>query len=370
MGYRSRAGVLLVCTALAQGVLQSGCATKLDFDKVSAGNHSADAALRDAGSAAATDGGSASDSASGRGEATAKADAASVFDAGPPVVSEATPPEAGRPDSHDGSDAAVLDGSLALEPSTFSCANVLPVPYFCDDFEGLPLSKNWDDVGVTPTTPVLGGTIEIDNSASRAGHASLLAQVNEGVSNCAETCLGLSVGLWLPDFQDPTKVVADFDVRVEQIDPTAKRRIVLFQLQMGTYEAGFTQQTLQIESHGLSVRAGLVEYNTAGAVPGSTAAPAFTVIDHLFQPTAALAQWVHVTYELDADDPNGTANHVKLTVDGVVLFESSPAYALRNAHVLMQLGVPWVDMTGFAADDKSVGWRVRYDNVLVRTELR
>jgi hypothetical protein len=350
---RVRAVWALSC-ALA---VQLGCASKLDFDKVSAGHHSKDA------SSIAADASDPDDTTTGD---------AAVLDASAPASTtpnDAAPLEASSPDARDGSaDAGSQDASRELDRTTFSCKAVSPEPLFCDDFESLALLDHWTDVLVEPTEPTLGGTIEIDSNAARAGHDSLLVQVHEGVAYC-ENCVGILAGLALPDWQAPTKLSVEFDLRVEQIDPTASRRIVLFQLVWGTWEAGFTQHTLQLESRGGSFRAGLVEFDTNGEFQASEEPPT-PPFDHDFAPTGALSQWMHVTYTVHAKSATSTSNVAKLTVDDVVLFDASPRFALRAENLRLEIGVPWVDTSYFAEQDLSKRWQVRYDNVLVRSESR
>jgi hypothetical protein len=159
-------------------------------------------------------------------------------------------------------------------------------------------------------------------------------------------------------------VSVEFDLRVEQIDPTPTRRISLLRVLLGSDEIGYTQHTLGLESSGSSVRAAFIEQDTEAAAPASTAAPAVMVWQHDFAPKPALGQWVHVKYVLDTD------SFVTLTIDGSALFDNPLQYALRSTGGHLEIGVPWVDMTQFTERDTSKTWRVRYDNVLVRREPR
>jgi len=378
MGYRVCAVMALLCTAAAQ----SACASKLDFDHVSAGRSSPDAG--DSGAAASATAASATD-ASARGMTRADASsletavsrdaATAAFDASAPVLNPPSDAAPGRNSPADAggqaTDAGQLDEGLEPDPAAFSCARVSPEPYFCDDFESYLPVDHWDHVEVYPVTPLRGGSIGLDSSASRAGQSSLFVQVDEGVSSCA-SCLSLYTGLWLRDLEAPTQVTVEFDLRVEQIDPTQSRRIVLFQMVWGTAEAGFTHHTLQLESFGQGVSAGLVEFSVAGqSVPGDD--PESTQIDHKFTPIPALDRWVHVRYTsdaLDVSDASGVSNFAALMVDDAVLFVAAPQFALHSAKVHMEIGVPWVDMSTFAAQETSKSWQVRYDNVLVRYEPR
>lgn len=366
MGYRDCAVMALVCAAMAQ----SGCASKLDFDRVSAGKHSVDAGGTDAASAA--------DAASAVG--TLPMDAASAFDANSPRPNVPHDADDGRADLPsatslaDGgvaTDSALPDSSVTYDPATFSCAEVSPEPDFCDDFESSALGSHWDYVQVDPTSPV-GGSIEIDNGAARSGKNSLLVQINQGLSVC-DNCIDAFAGLYLFDLQKPVLLAVEFDVRVEQVDPNVSRRIVLAQLSFGTTELGFTQHTLQLESRGNeSVRAGIIEFDTPGQPPSSTAAPSSDTFVHDFSPVASLAEWVHVTYLLDVTEPRGTANTLAVWVDDFVVFYGAPQFALRNTNLRLELGVPWVVMSTatFGAQDTSQRWRLRFDNVLVRSESR
>jgi hypothetical protein len=355
MRYRLWASMGLLCMAASQG----GCASGLDFDHVSSGRHGADAGVR------AADAGSA--------EPAVRSETAAPVEARPP----ASPHDGGldasltavhAPDAH-ASDAHAPDAALAADPGTFSCANVSPKPFFCDDFESLALSSHWSDVEVDPSGPLPGGTIEIDSNASRAGQKSLLADVNEGLRVC-DDCIELRADLTLPSLQGPTKLITEFDLRVEQIDPNEGRRIMLFQIWWGTPEEGFTEHTLQLQSSGGSIWTALVELATEGQAADSTEQPLQTQTEHQWQQTPALSAWVHVVYTLDVQDAIGTANLARLSVDNAVLFDGPLSFPLHNAKAQMEIGVPWLDMGLFRDQDTSKRWRIRYDNVLVRYEPR
>jgi len=368
----------LLCTAAAQ----SGCATRLDFDHVSAGRH--DAGDASAGDASVADASVADASVADTGVArpsvadtSVKTDAAaSVPDAAAPgqitpsdaAVLGASPSDASDVPASDVPDDGGIDGGLGPDPGLFSCRSQSPEPYFCDDFETYALTEQWDDVAVYPLKPVLAGSIAIDSSASRAGHDSLLVQINEGVSVC-QSCVSARATVNLPELLGPTRLTAEFDLQVEQFDRTPGRRIVLFQVVWGTTEAGFTHHTLQLESTGGGVRAGLVEFDIEPETPGGTD-PSPPPAEHGFMPIPALSRWVHVTYTLEVKDLSGVGNTAELTVDDLSVFDDAPTFGLRTADVHMEIGVPWVDMTMFTAQDKSKSWRVRYDNVLVRNEPR
>lgn len=366
--------------ALCLAAAQAGCASGLDFDHVSSGTARADAGVRpaDAGSAPQTV----------RTESTTALDAGMVApaprqaarDAGRAATSpldthesDAGASEAGTPDAGRQSaapaDAGTADAGQPADPTTFSCAKVSPRPFFCDDFESLDLYNHWSAVEVYPSDPP-GGTIEIDNRAARAGQDSLLVMVNEGLNAC-DDCIGLRADLTLPSLQGPTRLTAELDLRVEQIDATVGRRVNLFQVWWGSPEAGYTQHELQLESNGSNVWAGLVEFATAAQPTGSsTEQPSPPAVEHLWLLTPALSEWAHVVYTLDVMDSMGTANFVRLTIDDNVLFDGPLAFALHSAKAQLEIGVPWVDMASFKEHDRSKTWRVRFDNVLVRYEPR
>ena len=354
MSYRDSAVMALLCTAIAH----SGCATKLDFDQVSAGRHSTDggASLADAnGVAIAAD--------------AAATDAARVLDASPSAANDAAADPRG--------DAAFPADTLghqdsgvpADDPTLFSCANVSASVLFCDDFETFAPADHWTDVLIQPEMPLVGGSVQIDNSVSRAGQDSLSVQINEGVSVCDNCPLYAVVSLALPGHQLGTKLTVEFDLRVDQIDPAIGRRIFLAQLFSGSLTDGFIQHTVQLESRGGSVRIGFVEIDTE-VKSASTMDAVTTPYEHGFVPTASLAQWAHVKYVLQIENPTGLGNFATLSVDDTVLFDGSLQNPLRATPVRLEIGVPEVDISLFAAQETSKSWRVRYDNVLVRREPR
>lgn len=308
-------------------VVQSGCASRLDFDSVSAG--------RDAGGAPQ-----------------------GVHDAGSPVE-----------DSGAGQVSTASDAGL--DAATFSCAKVTPAPTFCDDFESNDSLSKWGPVIVEPRAPQPAGSIGLDDREARAGHGSLLAVVDPAVSICADCNFSVCVQSLSYELQGHQRLTMEFDMRVEQIDSQAGRRSTLFQFYFGSPESGFSQHTLQLQSARATVEAAFIEYDTEGQVAGSDFAPSPIEFNHGWQPGPHLkGDWVHVKYVLDAVDSNGSDNTLSLSVGDVVLIDDPLHFGLRYREPIFELGIPYVDTTDFSARETNGGWQVRYDNVLVRIEPR
>lgn len=366
----------MILSMAASQLSQLGCASGLDFDHVSSGRHGPDAdshgadaggvietTLRTAANPTPEDAGALGMSLPDAG--------AQLADARPPAAAgssaAAVAVDAGSHTTTASVDAGSFDAATAADPAAFSCATLSPKPWFCDDFETLALSSHWSEVVIIPTNPLPNATIDIDGNAARAGYYSLLAEVNDSPSAC---CIGAYAALTLPTLQGPTKLTAELDVRVEQIDPKVDQHVTLFQIWWGTAETGYTQHTLQLESHGGSMKTGLVEIATDPRPAGSTEDPHARFSERPWEWTPVLSEWAHVVYELDVQDALATANLARVTVDDVVLFDGPLLFALQPATAHMEIGFPLVASASPQAQDRSVHWRVRYDNVLVRYEPR
>lgn len=307
--------------------VQSGCASRLDFDSVSAGH--------DAGG-----------------------DLGGMHDAGS-TLEDGGAGEVASPASDAGPDGA-----------TFSCANIRPMPDFCADFESNDALSEWGPVIVEPEAPQPAGSIDLDDRAARTGHGSLLAVVNPAVSVCADCDFSVCVQEFFYELQGHRQLSIEFDMRVEQIDSHAGRRSMLFQFSFGTPERGFSQHTLQLQSSGETVEAAFIEYDTDEQVAGSDSAPSVIAFNHDWQPGPRLQDWVHVQYLLDAVDSDGSGNTLRLSVGDVVLIDGLLHFGLRYREPIFELGIPYVDTADFSDRETNESWQVRYDNVLVRSEPR
>jgi hypothetical protein len=314
-------------------IVLAGCATRLDFDALSAGEKGDPDASLDAG-----------------------------YRDAPELGSDATAlsPDAGPMPRNDQS------------PATFSCERVTPAPTFCDDFENDSLLERWGDV-TTTRTPQLGGTIAHDSTAPRAGMSSLLAVLDQGVTPC-DGCLHVGVGKGLPDFVGPTRVTIEFDVRVDQADSRPQHSIMLWRYILGRDDIGYTMHTLMLDSaNGDGLSAAFVEWDADGVGPDvvidqNTELPPVVPYWHDEQPALGLYQWSHVKYVLDAAGVTDRGVNVTLTIDDVELFNNVPHYAVHNGHPRLEMGIPEVTFTDFSQGESTEIWRVRYDNVLVRNE--
>jgi hypothetical protein len=343
------APLALFCVLATQG----GCASKLDFDALSSEFGQRDAASEDS---------------------TRDASGLRPLDAGEagplegPAVTGSTP-EAGTPSSTDGGgDAQATE--LVPEPAMFSCAAVSPEPAFCDDFETPDSLNDWNGTIVDPLTPQPGGSLAADGVAARAGTRSLLATTAPDLVLCDDCGIHVLGRVLFFELVGPQRVRIDFDLRVEAIDSVPSRRIALFQFVLGTPENGVSQHTLQLESLGKTIKSGFVEFETEPVLAGATELPASASAPESFKAGPALDEWVHVRYELDAVDSSGPGNSAHVEVGPTVLFDGPLWFPLHYREPTLELGVPFVDFAGFGADDRSNGWRVRYDNVLVRIEPR
>lgn len=349
-------------------VAQAGCATRLDFDAVSAGwdtERDAGAAM-DAASESASDAGARGQTDAEVAEAgRAPLDAGHTdkpLDAGAAALVDAAQADAGQAQA----DALTPTSDAAVDPALFSCAKLTPAPLLCDDFESL------DDLqGAAFIVPEAAGSIGRDDHAARGGRGSLLAVVNPRVPTCSQCNLSVCVWKTFPELQGHQLLTIEFDLQVEQVDSIPGHRTALFRFSLGSAERGYSDHTLQLQSTGDGVEMAFIEFDTDAQVAGSTSPPVRnSPFNYGWQPGPPKHEWVHVKYELDAVDSNASGNSVRLEVGNVSLAKHLLHYTLRYWEPMFALGFPLVDQEEFADGETNEGWQARYDNVLVRIEPR
>ncbi len=309
-----------------------GCATKLDFDKVSRGSRPPDAST----------------------DPLDAAHALPLLDAGPDS-------EADR----DVAQPLDVPDAQRLPEVSFSCAALSPAPTFCDDFEGSDPLSQFSDYGAYPATPA-SGAITVDGTAARAGRRSMLVTVYDGDTACND-CVAVVGGVNLDAFATHTTISVEFDMLVDQIDPGMGRRVVLFQLEFGSEADGSNQHTLVLESQGTRVNAGFVEFANAGTASHARVSRS-EQHEYPFQAGPALGQWAHVRYTLDTVPDDNTMDLATLSVDDSVLFIGAPYLLQTEKLPRVEVGVAWVDASLFTDQDEGKSWQVRYDDVVVQVE--
>jgi hypothetical protein len=383
-------GRLARLASLAVIVAQPACASRLDFDSVSAEWDAAgdQAAASEAGVPSDVDARDPSmedarDASTGDARGTSMDDVARAPRGELPK--DAATPEAG-PSAL--SDAGALDGSAHVDaegvpPSAsdaaaaatmFSCAQQTREFYLCEDFESYAAFSVWGRRDVIPLEPEPAGSIDLDNRGARAGQSSLLAVVNPAVSTCAGC--DVSVFAWWPfhELDGHVELSIEFDMRVEQIDSHPGGRSSVFRFVLGSLERGFSRHVLQLRSTGTGTEAAFIESDIAEQPAGSTVKPIPMDVSYDWQPGPRRYDWVHVKYVLDAVNSNGSGNTVKVHFGNaqgdVVLVDNDLVYGLRYHQPVFELGLPFVYTSDLAADETGESWMVRYDNLLVRWEQR
>jgi hypothetical protein len=362
------------CALLGVSAAFLGCTATLDFaalsagdDRVDGGRARADASvntgLHDAARPPFVEAPQGSDGA-GRTvpDIEVVRDTGRAPDAGSRAPDDASAADAGLPAQ------AVRDAGAA-DPSSFDCLKVNPPATFCDDFETPgPLQPKWDE---TYASPVPGGSIGRDTTAARAGMGSMLASLAPHLTQddafnevWATKAFRGFAGL-------RARYVVEFDLRVEQVDPLAKLQLNLFQFLLGSKVDGFTVLSLLLASSeaGKPLVSFLEQEFVADdpATPEVEASPASP--PHPFSPVPNLNEWAHVTFVLDANEPSGFDNRASLTVGNTLLYGGPLFFALREYEPTIDLGLPTLLGT-ITQVEPGTAWRVRYDNVLVRVELK
>lgn len=366
------------CALLGVSAAFLGCTATLDFDALSAGGDRRDGGrvpsdasvltgLRDASLPPFVGGPNGSDGA-GRTvtdviEVVRDSGPARSKDAGTATPDGASAADAGVPTSG-GSDAAALD------PTNFDCLKVAPPATFCDDFETPgPLKPKWDDAFASP---VPGGTIARDTTAARSGVGSMLATLaphrtqddafNEvWVTKAFRGFAGLRA-----------RYVVEFDLRVEQVDPLSQLQPKLFQFLLGSTSDGYTVLSLLLSSS----EAGkpLLSFLEQDVVVDDPATPEVELSPdsppHPFSAVTNLNEWAHVTFVLELNEPAGFDNRASLTVGDTLLYGGPLFFALREYEPTIDLGVPTVLGTITQLEASTGTWQARYDNVVVRVELK
>jgi hypothetical protein len=247
---------------------------------------------------------------------------------------------------------------------------VNPPSTFCDGFETPgPLKPKWDD---SFASPVPGGSIGRDTIAARAGVGSMLASLAPH-----RTPDDASNQVWVTKaFRGfaglAARYVVEFDLRVEQVDPLSQLQLKLFQFLLGSRSDGYTVLSLLLTSSDtgqpfLSFLEQDIVFDdpTTSADEGSTDSP-----PHPFSAVSNLNEWMHVKFVLEANEPGGFNNRASLTVDDTLLYGGPLFFALREYEPTIDLGLPTLLGTISQLEASTGTWQARYDNVLVRVELR
>ncbi|MDB4991522.1 MAG: hypothetical protein JWN04_6700 [Myxococcaceae bacterium] len=316
--------------ALASFALTSvlvGCATKLDFDAVSAARERNP-----------FDGGVSGEG--GVNELRPGSDGASDASSPSSVLASADAEAAVQADA----------GAMA----TFACADLVPAAQFCDDFEALNLASRWDPVDVYP---VSFGLIDIDQTSARSGEGSLVAELYEGIDAC-DNCIHAEVHHELAAISAATQLSAEFDLKVEVIDPGLSRRVGLFQVGFGDDQL----LSLEVASTGMHLTANFVEYDLPA---NATVAARF---DHEAFALPAVDRWVHVRFVLDVSAAGGSDDSATVAIDDATLFSGRLHNALRAGAPFVELGLPWLDQSQLSSEAPNQSWRARFDNFVLRTE--
>ncbi|HEX6245905.1 MAG TPA: hypothetical protein VFZ61_33500 [Polyangiales bacterium] len=353
--------------------MQAGCATKLNFDSVSAAwGAEAGAEVPDASSsesdAGEADGGvlrEAGTKEDAGGPTLGATQGAAGIDAGPETRSDAGAADAGQSQS-DAASASASDA--AADPSAFACSKLTPTPTFCDDFESSSPLSQWGFTNIDPAP--LAGRIAVDNRSARTGRGALLAVVNPAVATCAQCYLSVSVQTVLPELKGRVRLKIEFDMRVESIDTQLGHRSAVFHFFLGNVARGFSEHTLELKSSGDSLQAEFVEYDRDGEESGDPLVPDPPPVSHDLVQGPPLYEWVHVKYVLDLEDANGSGNSVSLTLDDTQVANHLLYFGLRYHQPTLALGVPLVDRTRFLQGETNEGWEVRFDNVVAQIEPR
>lgn len=250
--------------------------------------------------------------------------------------------------------ASVEEGDSS-SPEAFSCAMQSKAPTFCDDFDDRAPSKVWSRVLLSPSDG--DGSIRANDDEALSEPNSLLATVQGSFDDDVHYAASALQRTFTAFEGQPIRVRVEFDLRVESFDPFTNAHVIAFQFLFGDPEGDYNALVLNLESRKTRIAAQFTE----------TVGPKFDQRAGDYENTPDVDDWVHVEFELDAQNPegrdNGGKNHVTMHVDDVKLFDNDLSFDLRGGPPRMELGIPWVDY-----NIATRPWRIRYDNVLVYVE--
>jgi hypothetical protein len=238
---------------------------------------------------------------------------------------------------------AVTKGAPTVQAGPIPCANRMPAPTFCDDFDNSGLSANWTEF------EKMHGDFVVNSVQYVTPFYSFLSTVDDiSALPPAEQLVRSVVKTSFPKYTGTkTKITMAFDVFVDTVDMKPGAKITAFSLLYGVSTA-FYQLTLNLSS-------------TVGAA-------SFIVTEYTFPSNFAtthgaspikLATWTNVRVELTVNDPAGMGNDIAVFLDDVR--QNSPTDQLKAPLIAdvprMELGIGYMDpMLGTGA------WKVRYDN--------
>jgi hypothetical protein len=245
----------------------------------------------------------------------------------------------------------------------FTCAALSPEAELCDDFDGAEPFEPWSESIESPNED--DAQIISDGNGALSGNRSFLAIVNSGVEgDYVAACLAQPLDSIEEDL--PYIVDVTFEMRIEQIDDRKDRYATVFQFkgEEGVGE-GLNQLVLSLVSRGTDVSSRFRENWTIGKNESGKDQDSAT-IDSSFKSAPAKNEWAHVHFHLDASDPGGDGNHVRLSVDDTELYDKDLEVDLAKGGPRIELGLPWVD----GSEGPTQKWAVRFENIVVRVEQK
>jgi hypothetical protein len=238
---------------------------------------------------------------------------------------------------------AVTKEAPSVQAGPIPCANRMPVPTFCDDFDIGMLSDKWTDFekvhgdfqvnGLVYNTPPYSLLSKVDD-------ISTLAPADQFVRSVVKTSFPVFTGR-------KAKLTMAFDVYIDTVDPKEGARITAFSLLYGS-TAAFYQLTLNLASAGATASFIVTEYtfpSMFSTTHGVSAIPR--------------ARWTNVRVELTINDPGGMGNDIAVFLADVR--QNSPTDQLKAPLIAdvprMELGI------GYMNPAQGTGaWILRYDN--------
>jgi hypothetical protein len=240
-------------------------------------------------------------------------------------------------------DAVTKEAPTTQVATNIPCANRMPAPTFCDDFDTNGLSAKWTEF------EKMNGDFAVNSDESKTPYYSFVSTVND-ISTAMPQLVRSVVKTSFDQYTGTkTKLTMAFDVYVATVDTKAGAKITAFSLLYGDTKA-FYQLTLNLSSTVGAASFIVTEYTF----------PSMFATTHGSSPIK-LATWTNVRVELTVNDPGGMGNDIAVFLDDVR--QNSATDQLKAPLIAavprMELGIGYMDpMLGTGA------WKVRYDNFI------
>jgi len=224
--------------------------------------------------------------------------------------------------------------------------HVSPPAVFCDDFDGLPLGRNWAAIEEH------NGRAQIDGGAAFSAPNSLLSIADPAAAGATVRALGATGFPKLASTRVGLRI--SFALRVDEFDAANGANNVVFDLVYGP-PGDINEIELNLVSTETAVSLQMSEVAQTDGEDDSQYAQ-----HGPFVTKPPLGEWTKVEIDVDINNVIGLGNTLRVAIDDHQELDTSLSLPLKGDTPRVELGVGWVDTSR-----PTQTWAVRFDDFLV-----